>query len=439
MKGTNAAKLGTWDKPAPKVPFSDLAHGEHCHYKTFTTHPEYRDSSLEEHRLEDYKNGKPRNAVQIVNFNKESSFAPDSELLTKRTLVDRNKMELLQGSGVEIQVGTKTTPLSGNGTKSFETWCLPMNLVSHYSPYAKEICSSSSQGSCKQLTLRDHQPVTFGLFVEWLYYGSYQGPSAVSNPNIDAQCWVLGNKLRCIEFQNYGMRRLYDQHTRLMFGRSMTCDDVRYVWGNTSPGSKLRKFYMNFVVEHFGSPFKLLGSSTDWDTILQNHSEIRISLLERFRHSTSSQSRVENIDKYLESNSISWSLPPQWGQPTPVVGGANTERAPVFQLSEKPGEKKDSPQKRESFQLATRTKNYEGAAFRFGWKLGDNTDTSPSSSTKISYSKQDSSPEVDDESAIGHADQCITSVSQSDVVKKSPENREGKEPRKESGLGEASI
>lgn len=245
----------------------------------------------------------------------------------------------LQGSGVEIQVGAKTTPLSGNGTKSFETWCLPMNLVLHYSPYAKEICSSSSQGSCKQLKLRDHQPVTFGLFAEWLYYGSYQGFSAVSNSNIDAQCWVLGNKLRCIEFQNYAIRRLYDQHTRLMFGRSMTCDDVRYVWDNTSPGSKLRKFYMNFVVEHFGSPFKLLGSSTDWDTILQNHSEIRISLLEIFRHSTSSQSRVENIDKYLESNSISWSPPPQWGQPTPVVGGANTEKAPIFQLNEKPGEK----------------------------------------------------------------------------------------------------
>lgn len=94
MKGTNAAKLGTWDKPAPTVPFSDRAHGELCHYKTFTTHPDYRDSSLEEHRLEDYKNGKPRNAVQIANFNNKSSFAPDSELLTKRTLVDRNKMEL---------------------------------------------------------------------------------------------------------------------------------------------------------------------------------------------------------------------------------------------------------------------------------------------------------------------------------------------------------
>lgn len=246
----------------------------------------------------------------------------------------------LQGSGVEIQVGTKTTPPSWNGTKSFETWCLPMNLVSHYSPYAKEICSSSFQGSCEQLTLQDHQPVIFGLFVEWLYYGSYQGFSAVSNPNIDAQCWVLGNKLLCIEFQNYAMRRLYYQHTRPMFGRPMTCDDVRYVWGNTSPGSKLRKFCMNFVVEHFGSPVKLLGSSTDWDTILQNQSEIRISLLNKFRQSTFSPSRVENIDKYLESNNISWSLPPQRkGQPTPLVGGANTEKAPVFNFNEKPGEK----------------------------------------------------------------------------------------------------
>lgn len=94
MKGTNTAKLGTWDKPVPTVPFLDHINSELCNFKTFTSHPDYRDSSLEEHRLEDYKNGKRRNAVQIANSNDESSFAPDSELLIKKTLVDRNKMEL---------------------------------------------------------------------------------------------------------------------------------------------------------------------------------------------------------------------------------------------------------------------------------------------------------------------------------------------------------
>jgi hypothetical protein len=354
--------------------------------------------------------------MQIASSDDESSLAPDSELLAKKTLADRNKMELLQGSGVEIQVGTKTTPPSRNGTTSLETWCLPMNLVSHYSPYAKDICSSSSQGSCKQLTLPDHQPAIFSLFVEWLYYGCYHSFSAVSNPSIDARCWVLGNKLLCIDFQNYVMRRLYVQYTTPMFGRPMTCDDVRYVWGNTSSGSKLRKFYMNFVVEHFGSPVKLLGSSTDWDTILQNQPEIRISLLDKFRQSTFSSSRVEIVDKYLESN-ISSGLPPQRKeQPTPLVGGASTEKEPIFSFNEKPSEKKDIPQKGESFQLATRAKNNEELAPRFG----DNTDTSPGSSTEISQSKQDIPPELEDEPVIGDANQCITSVSKSNVVKKSP-------------------
>ncbi|EWY79531.1 hypothetical protein FOYG_17332 [Fusarium oxysporum NRRL 32931] len=365
--GTNAAKLGTWDKSVPTVPFRDHINNELCDFQTFTSHPDYRDSSLEEHRLEDYKNSKGRNAVQIANPNDESSYAPNSELLAKKTLADRNKMELLQGSGVEIQVGTKTTPPSRNGTKSFETWFLPMNLVSHYSPYAKESCSSSSERSCKQLMLQDHQPGIFGLFVEWLYYGCYQGFSAVSGPNIDAQCWVLGNKLLCVEFQNYAMRRLYDLYTRPMFGRPMTCDDVRYVWGNTSPDSKLRKFHMNFVVDHFGSSVKLFGSSTDWDAILQNQSEIRISLLDKFRQCTFSPSYVESIDKYLESNNISSGLSPQRkGQPIPLVGGANTEKAPIFSFDEKQNEKKDIPQKGEPFQLANRTKNYETVVPNFG-------------------------------------------------------------------------
>ena len=32
---------------------------------------------------------------------------------------------------------------------------------------------------------------------------------------------------------------------------------------------------------------------------------------------------------------------------------------------------KNSPQQREPFQLASRTKNYEGAALKFGWKIGE--------------------------------------------------------------------
>uniref|UniRef100_A0A0D2XY61 Uncharacterized protein n=1 Tax=Fusarium oxysporum (strain Fo5176) TaxID=660025 RepID=A0A0D2XY61_FUSOF len=106
---------------------------------------------------------------------------------------------------------------------------------------------------------------------------------------------------------------------------------------------------------------------------------------------------------------------------------------------------KNSPQQREPFQLASRTKNYEGAALKFGWKFGEITGNPPTPSIKASQLKQDSPSELDAEPALGNANQCITSVGKSDDVSKSPKTRKEKEPakgelhdNKESGLGEAS-
>ncbi|EWG45906.1 hypothetical protein FVEG_06547 [Fusarium verticillioides 7600] len=355
-------------------------------------------------------------------------------------------MQLLQGSGVEIQVGTETPSSNGDKTKLFKTWCLPINLVSHYSPYLKETCSSNLQESNMRIRLPNYPPDVFGLFVEWMYYGSYESSSSVSIENADAKCWVLGDKLRSVDFQNYAMRRLHEQHTRPIFGRPMTCDDVQYVWTNTSPGSKLRNFCMHFIVEHFGSPAKLLGSSTDWDKLLQTHSEIRIMLLDTFRKSVFIPTRVESIDEYLEPNNLSSIFPSQEkSESIQLATGTKTAKAPIFNFGGKPSEKKNSPQQREPFQLASRTKNYEGAALKFGWKLGEITDNLPTPSIKALQPEQGSTSKLNANAVLGHANQCITSVGKSDNVDKSCEIKKEKEPAKgevkntkESGLGEAS-
>ncbi|KAF5688575.1 sdr family [Fusarium denticulatum] len=447
MKGANTAKPGTWDKPVPIDPIKErINNGSWEEYKAFCVHPDYISFSLEEHRLEDYKHGKGRNTAHTADPNAQSLFALDSKLLIKKTLVDKGKMQLLQGSAVEIQVGTKTPSSNCDETKSFKTWCLPINLVSHYSPYLKETCSSNLQESNMRIGLPNYPPDVFGLFVEWMYYGSYESSSSVSIENADAKCWVLGDKLRSVVFQNYAMRRLHERHTRPIFGRPMTCDDVQYVWTNTSPGSKLRNFYMHFIVEHFGSPAKLLGSSTDWDKLLQTQSEIRILLLDKFRKSVFTTTRVENIDEYLEPNNLPSIFPTQEkSESIQLATGAKTAKAPIFNFGGKPSEKKNSPQQREPFQLASRTKNYEGAALKFGWKLGEITDNPPTPSIKDLQPKQESPSKLNADAVLGHANQCITSVGKSDNVDKSCEIKKEKEPakgevknEKESGLGEAS-
>ncbi|RBR12964.1 hypothetical protein FVER53590_06547 [Fusarium verticillioides] len=371
-KTAKTAKLGTWDKPLPTDPIRErMDNGSWEEYKTFSCHPDYRSFSLEEHRLEDYEHDKGRNAAHNVNPNAQSLFATDSKPLMKGTLADKGKIQLLQGSAVEIQAETTTSFSNYDETKSFKTWCLPINLVSHYSPYLKEVISSFKQ-SGKRISLHGVPPEVFGLFVEWMYYGSYESPSVVSIFNADAKCWVLGDKLRSIEFKNCAMRRLHEQHTRPTFGRPMTCDDVQYVYSNTSPGSQLRSFYKHFVVEHFGSPDKLLGTSSDWDKLLQNQPEIRILLLKKFRESTFLKSHIESIDKYLGPNNRPIvALRQKKKEAVESATGPESAEGPIFNFDEKSNGKKNSPQQTEAFQLVSTTKNYEGAALKSGWKLGE--------------------------------------------------------------------
>ncbi|KAF5694018.1 hypothetical protein FDENT_1322 [Fusarium denticulatum] len=71
------------------------------------------------------------------------------------------------------------------------------------------------------------------------------------------------------------MGRLYKQHMEF----SMTCQDVEFVFANTSAASKSREFYMDFIKQNFSDPKKLRGPVGTWDAILQRDADLRISLL----------------------------------------------------------------------------------------------------------------------------------------------------------------
>lgn len=118
---------------------------------------------------------------------------------------------------------------------------------------------------------------------------------------MDANCWVLGDKFLCSEFKNFAMSRLYEQHMATIFSRVITCDEVRYVCDNTTSASKLRQFYMDFVVENFANPSKLYGTTGDWDAFLQSCSDVRVLLLQNFRKDALMRIRVKNTKHYLES------------------------------------------------------------------------------------------------------------------------------------------
>jgi hypothetical protein len=131
-----------------------------------------------------------------------------------------------------------------------------------------------------------------------MYYGSF----LTSNSRTDAKCWVLGDKLLCTDFKNYALGRLYAHHTAVSFTGTMTCEEVQYVCDNTISDSKLRQFYVSFVMQHFSSPDRLHGAVGDWDKFLQNHPDIRTLLLHNFRHNPGAKTHIGGIKEYLEAN-----------------------------------------------------------------------------------------------------------------------------------------
>jgi hypothetical protein len=141
------------------------------------------------------------------------------------------------------------------------------------------------------IELAHDDPAIFALFVEWLYYGEYtivpfQAPQPYTGPgrvSIDAECWVLGDKLLSTEFKGYAMRRLYNRHVTTMFSRPISTHDVQFASENSPETSRLRQFFVHLAATNIGNQNQVQGTLDEWDKILLSHSDLRRLLLEHVR------------------------------------------------------------------------------------------------------------------------------------------------------------
>lgn len=101
----------------------------------------------------------------------------------------------LRGGSIQIHVGTASSN-QGTETSVSNKWFLPQNLISHYSPFLQAACSwGFRENRDERIELPEDDPTVFGLFVEWMYYGSYDILPLTPYSSIDAKCWVFGDKL----------------------------------------------------------------------------------------------------------------------------------------------------------------------------------------------------------------------------------------------------
>ncbi|GKU06167.1 sdr family protein [Fusarium langsethiae] len=279
---TEPSSPGTWGKSIDEY-FEPANEGGSYRYMTFSVQNGYKNFSLDEHRLADYK-----------------KFNPNSRH-TKRAaakFTNTQTLKLLRGKAAEVRVGP--TP-SQDGT-----WSLPVELISHHSPHLKAHHLWKQGGP---INLPEHDPAVFGLFVEWMYYGSYNSSTLPKHPNINAKCWIFGDYLLCTGFKNYALGCLFKEHAAAVFGIPVSFEDVQYVCNTTSSDSKLKRFYLDFVSDHFGDPCWLHGDMSDWERFLQDQPEIRSVLLRKLRFGPPKEPHVKSISMYLEPENLASESP----------------------------------------------------------------------------------------------------------------------------------
>ncbi|KAL6921192.1 hypothetical protein ACHAPO_006108 [Fusarium lateritium] len=274
MQNTKSSRPGTWDKVIDPYPMYPVESGQDLAIiKSFAVQDGYDNFSVEEHRLADYETRNPNSLRAKIT---------DTNFVTSETL------KLLRGKGVEIRVGP--TPSQD------ETWSLSANLVSFHSPYLKKACLWKEDG---QINLPDHDPAVFGLFVEWMHHGNYS--TFPKHPSINAKCWILGDYLLCTGFKVYALSCLFREHVEATFRISISVEDVKYVCSSTTSDSTLKRFYLDFVSDHFGNPYRLRGDMADWETFLQDQPDVRSVLLRKLRYGPPKQPHLKSIFNYLEA------------------------------------------------------------------------------------------------------------------------------------------
>ncbi|CAO2648018.1 Nn.00g089400.m01.CDS01 [Neocucurbitaria sp. VM-36] len=234
------------------------------------------------------------------------ALAPGVPLIAaqRSTAVAGLQHQLLRGPAINVVVGPKDTLLfSNHGTAS---WSLPKALIHHCSPFLEAASTRDfreRQENC--IRLPEDNPKTFDLFVEWMYHGTYtlvphSDVDTEHLASLDAEAWVLGDKLLSTEFKNYAMDRLYAQYATNPEPKAIKSIDIQHACTHSAADSALRRLFIDLAATYFHDSERVVGATKEWDQVLLQHEDAREFLLSKLRIPTNQRQFVKDKDAYME-------------------------------------------------------------------------------------------------------------------------------------------
>ena len=135
------------------------------------------------------------------------------------------------------------------------TWHLPKALLTRQSPFfAAALNGSFAEAKLNSIAMPDDDPDVFRLWVQWLYVGriTCQILRVEDINNVLVKAWILGDKLDCHIFQDIVMMELLACHSPKVERPLIETSTLRAAYEGSAPGSKLRKWALNFFLFEIG-------------------------------------------------------------------------------------------------------------------------------------------------------------------------------------------
>lgn len=194
-----------------------------------------------------------------------------------------------KGPCIKVVVGVKEM-LPPNQPSTADTWWIHENLLAQNSARlaAQFRLHHKTSDSAFTISFPDLTPYAFSLWVDWLYHGRYLANDATATPDTptidaDVEAWIIGEKLSCPAFKMFAMNRIYDKYTAEHHPKPITTADFMHVFSSAPHDSKLRRLYKNLLRVHYANTKRVLGTTKEWDCVLQTHRDVRMLLLDSLR------------------------------------------------------------------------------------------------------------------------------------------------------------